>query len=225
MKPKTLPKSRFSGLCWALWVYLWWFSATYGVTLRCDCQLPAKICQHSPNLVPTSPNLAQLGSNLAQLGPNLAPTWSQHGPNLAPNWTQDNPTWPNLAPTFPNLVPTWSQQGPTWPNRAQLGSKLVPKLINLAPTWLNLVPSWLSQFRSTWRQLASQFVTNWYQFAYSCAPTWPILLPNWSILYTSTCTFVYTAMWICGHIDTCIDSTLVPKLNNLGAIWLDLVPS
>ena len=152
MKPKTLPKSRFWGLCWALWLHLWWFSATCGVTLRCDCQLRAKICQHSPNL-------AQLGTTWLQLGP----TWPQLGPNMVP-------TWRNLAPTCPNLVPTWPQQGPTWPNRAQLGSKLVPKLINLASTWANLVGSILAvSFPLNLAQFAPQLVITWYQLANSFA--------------------------------------------------------
>ena len=135
--------------------------------MRCDCQLPAKICQHSPNLAPTwlqlGPTWLQLGPTWPQLGPNLEPTWRK----LAPNWPQLGPTWPNLAPTCPNLVPTWPQQGPTWPNRAQLGSKLVPKLINLAPIWLNLVYLGSPQVRPTWPQLASQFVTTWHQLAYN----------------------------------------------------------
>ena len=131
MKPKTFPKSRFWGLCWALWLHLWWLSATCGVTLRCDCQLPAQICQDTPNLVPTSPNLAQLGSNLAQLCSNLAPTCSQLGatwPQIGPKMTQLSPTWPQLAPTWPQLDPTWSQHGP---NKAQL----CPTRPNLAPNW------------------------------------------------------------------------------------------
>ena len=128
--------------------------------MRCDCQLPAKTCQHSSNLAPTWPNLAQLGSNLVQLGPNLAPTCSQLGA-----------TWPQIGPKITQVGPTWPHPGhnmaPTGPNRDQLGSKLVPKLTNLASTWSNLVLPWLSQFPSTWPQLASQFVTTWRQLAYN----------------------------------------------------------
>ena len=106
MKPKTLPTSWFWGLCWALGLHLWWLSATCGVTLRCDCQLPAQICQHSSNLASTWPNLAQLGSNLAQLGPNLA----QLGPNLA----QLGSTWPQHSPNIAQLSSNIGFWRPTW---------------------------------------------------------------------------------------------------------------
>ena len=86
--------------------------------------------------------------------------WTQIGPEI----TQLGPTWPQLAPTWSQHGPNKAQLGPTWPNRAQLGSKLFPKLFNLAPTWPNLVPSWLSQCRPTWPQLASQFVPIWLHF-------------------------------------------------------------
>ena len=70
--------------------------------MRCDCQLPDKICQHSPNLAPTSPNLSQ-----------LAPTWIQLGPNMGQLGTNMAHLGSNLAELAPNL--------------GQLGANLAPK--------------------------------------------------------------------------------------------------
>ena len=117
---KSLPKSRSWGLWWALWVHLGWFSATCGVTFRCDCQLSDQICQLNSNLVPSWSQVGPTRPNLAATWSNLGPTWLQHGSNLAHLGSKLGPRWSNLAQDGLNLV------------------QLVPNLLQPAP---NMAPT------------------------------------------------------------------------------------
>ena len=60
MTLKVLHKFLIWELCWASWDYLWTSSALCWATWPCDCQLAAKICQHSPRWPPEPPGFLTL---------------------------------------------------------------------------------------------------------------------------------------------------------------------